>query len=192
MDNIVESWRVINHAETRIFSFIKRLLINVLWLSDVDFAPCLFWKKEDGTTGGVFEPSFTGNKHSLGRLFEFPFIQLVGDQKTDLPDSIESFIVTNIDELTELYIVVIHYDAAYDQKDVTFNEHDARVEIKTDTGECFKIFLDSSDAGNVYNVCKIKNTGTQNKIINIGDVLTVAEAFYQIPGFESICEKNFK
>lgn len=192
MDNIVESWRVINNTETRIFSFNKRIDIDLRWLSEADFEFCLFWKTKDGKTGGVF--SINSNKDCFGSLYKFPFIQIVGDQKPpgQGEESFEQIIVTNIDDLSELYIVVINYDAAFEHKNVTFYEHNAHVQIKTDTSECFEILLDSSDAGNVYNVCKIEHTGTQNKIISIGDVLTVAEAFYQIPGFESICEKTVK
>lgn len=40
------------------------------------------------------------------------------------------------------------------------------------------------------NVCKTKNAKTQYNITNIGDFLTIAQAFNHIPGVESIRSNN--
>lgn len=183
--------RIINRTESKEITFNKRMLIDLIWSSWTEFDLCLFWKKMDGNTGGVFSCEFNHNKEDIGSLHKFPFIQIVGDQKPLLQgeESIEQIMATNIDDLSELYIVVINYQAALEDKNVTFNKHNACIEITTDTGNNSEISLDSSNDGYVYNVCKIENADSAKKITFIGDVLSVTQAFYQMPGYESICNR---
>jgi hypothetical protein len=124
----------------------------------------------------------------LGSLDKFPFVKHSGDEKTPRPggESNEQIKVKNIDALSELYVVVLDYDAAIDNQNATFNEHTGRVEITTDTGDNFEVPVDDQRAGHVYVVCKIENADAGKKAINKGDVLTLGQAFSQIPGFNLI------
>ena len=78
-------------------------------------------------------------------------------------------------------------NAAIDNKNVTFNEHKGRVEITTDTGDNFEVPVDDERSGHVYIVCKIENGEIGKKAINKGEVITLGQAFSQIPGFKLIC-----
>jgi hypothetical protein len=89
--------------------------------------------------------------------------------------------------LTELYVVVLNYDAAIEQQNVTFSEHSGHVEITTDTGDNLDVPVDSSEAGHVYLVCKIENTDSGKKATNERRVLSLGQAFADIPGFKLIC-----
>jgi uncharacterized protein involved in tellurium resistance len=176
-------------GESAPFTFNERLQIEMVWSSNTDLDLCLFWKTKDGKEGGVFSNEYNQNMNDLGALDKFPFIKHSGDEKTPRPggESNEQIKVKNIDALSELYIVVLNYEAAIDSQNVTFNEHSGRVEITTDTGDNFEVPVDDSRAGHVYLVCKIENTEAGKKAINKGDVLSLGQAFSQIPGFKFIC-----
>jgi hypothetical protein len=176
-------------GEAAPFTFNEKLQIEMVWSSETDLDLCLFWKTKDGKEGGVFSDGFNQNKDDLGSLDTFPFIKHGGDEPRPRPggESNEYVKVKNIDALSELYVVVLNYDAAIDNQNVTFNEHSGRVEITTDTGDNFEVPVDDSRSGHVYVVCKIENADADKRAINKGDVLTLGQAFSQIPGFNLIC-----
>jgi len=175
-------------GEAAPFTFNERLQIEMVWSSDTDLDLCLFWKTKDGKEGGVFSDEYNQNVDDLGSLDKFPFIKHSGDEKTPRPggESNEQIKVKNIDALSELYVVVVNYDAAIDNKNVTFNEHNGHVEITTDTGDNFEVPVDDARSGHVYVICKIENSDAGKRAINKGDVLTLGQAFSQIPGFKLI------
>ncbi len=171
------------------FTFDEKLQIEMVWNSETDLDLCLFWKTKDGKEGGVFSNEYNQNMDDLGSLDKFPFIKHSGDEKTPRPggESNEQIRVKNIDALSELYVVVLNYDAAIDNQNVTFSEHKGRIEITTDTGDNFEVPVDDTRSGHVYLVCKIDNSGSEKKAVNKGDVLSLGQAFAQIPGFKLIC-----
>ena len=176
-------------GEASPFAFNERMQIEMVWSTKTDLDLCLFWKTKNGEIGGVFSDEYNQNVKDLGSLEEFPFIKHSGDEKEPRPggESSEQIKVKNIDALSELYIVVLNYDAAIENKNITFNEHSGRVEITTDTGDNFDVPVDDTRAGHVYVVCKVENTDAGKKVINKGDVLSLGQAFSQIPGFKLIC-----
>lgn len=176
-------------GEAAPFTFNQKLQIEMVWNTETDLDLCLFWKTKDGQEGGVFSNEYNQNMADLGSLDKFPFILHTGDEKTPRPggESNEQIKVKTIDTLAELYVVVLNYDAAIDSQNVTFSEHSGRVEITTDTGDNFEVPVDDSRAGHVYVVCKIENSDAGKKASNKGDVLTLGQAFNQIPGFKLIC-----
>lgn len=176
-------------GETAPFTFNEKLQIEMVWNTETDLDLCLFWKTKDGQEGGVFSNEYNQNMADLGSLDKFPFILHTGDEKTPRPggESNEQVKVKNIDALAELYIVVLNYDAAIESQNVTFSDHSGRVEITTDTGDNFEVPVDDSRPGHVYVVCKIENSDAGKKASNKGDVLTLGQAFNQIPGFKLIC-----
>ncbi len=176
-------------GEAAPFTFNEKLQIEMVWNTKTDLDLCLFWKTKDGQEGGVFSNEYNQNMADLGSLDKFPFILHTGDEKTPRPggESNEQIKVKTIDTLAELYVVVLNYDAAIDSQNVTFSEHSGRVEITTDTGDNFEVPVDDSRAGHVYVVCKIENSDAGKKASNKGDVLTLGQAFNQIPGFKLIC-----
>lgn len=176
-------------GETAPFTFNEKLQVEMVWKSETDLDLCLFWKTKDGKEGGVFSNEYNQNMDDLGSLDKFPFIKHSGDEKTPRQggESNEQIRVKNIDALSELYVVVLNYDAAIDNRNVTFNEHSGRVEITTDTGDNFEVPVDDSRSGHVYLVCMIDNTGAEKKAVNKGEVMSLGEAFSKIPGFKEIC-----
>lgn len=176
-------------GESAPFTFNEKLQIEMVWSTETDLDLCVFWKTKDGQEGGVFSNEYRQNNDDMGTLDKFPFIKHSGDEKAPRPggESNEQIKVRSIDTLSELFIVVVNYDAATDNKNVTFNEHKGRVEITTDTGDNFEVPVDDERSGHVYIVCKIENGDAGKKAINKGEVITLGQAFQQIPGFKLIC-----
>jgi len=176
-------------GESAPFTFNEKLQIEMVWSTETDLDLCVFWKTKDGQEGGVFSNEYRQNNDDMGTLDKFPFIKHSGDEKAPRPggESNEQIKVKSIDTLSELFIVVVNYDAAIDNKNVTFNEHKGRVEITTDTGDNFEVPVDDERSGHVYIVCKIENGDAGKKAINKGEVITLGQAFQQIPGFKLIC-----
>lgn len=176
-------------GESAPFTFNEKLQIEMVWSTETDLDLCVFWKTKDGQEGGVFSNEYRQNIDDMGTLDKFPFIKHSGDDKAPRPgsESNEQIKVKSIDTLSELFIVVVNYDAAIDNKNVTFNEHKGRVEITTDTGDNFEVPVDDDRSGHVYIVCKIENGDAGKKAINKGEVITLGQAFSQIPGFKLIC-----
>lgn len=177
-------------GEAAAFTFNERMQIEMVWSSNTDLDLCLFWKTKDGKEGGVFSDGFNQNEKDLGSLEEFPFIKHMGDKKTPRPggEENEQIKVKDISTLSELYVVVLNYDKAIEKIPVTFSEDSGRVEITTDSGDNYEVPVDDSREGHVYLVCKIENESGEKKAVNKGEVLTLGQAFKQIPGFKLICE----
>jgi hypothetical protein len=177
-------------GEVAPFTFIERMQIEMIWSTVTDLDLCLFWKTKEGKEGGVFSNEYNQKISDLGSLESFPFILHSGDEKTPRPggESNEQIRVKNIDALAELYLVVINYDKAVDQEAVTFNQDSGRVEITTDSGDNYEVPIDDSREGHVYLICKIDNSSDEKKAINVGEVMSLGQAFRSIPGFKLITE----
>jgi uncharacterized protein involved in tellurium resistance len=176
-------------GDTALFTFNAKLQIEMIWSSETDLDLCLFWKTNDGKIGGVFSDGYNQNTEDLGHFDKYPFIELQGDKKTPRPggEKNEVIKVKSIDALSELYVVVLNYDKAIDNLPVTFSQDSGRVEITTDTGDSLEVLVDSPESGHVYLICKIENKIGIKKAINERRVLTLGQAFNEIPGFALIC-----
>jgi uncharacterized protein involved in tellurium resistance len=170
------------------FTFNEKLQIDMKWSSDTDLDLCLFWKTKDGKIGGVFSDGYRQNKKDLGDLEVYPFIKHFGDKLKPEhgEEQQETIRIRSMESLSELYIVVINYDKAVDMEPVTFSQDSGRVEITTDTGDNLEVLVDSEESGHVYLICKIENNETGKKVINEREVMTLGNAFDNIPGFELI------
>jgi uncharacterized protein involved in tellurium resistance len=170
------------------FTFNERMQIEMIWSSDTDLDLCMFWKTKDGKEGGVFSDGFNQNIDDLGHLDKYPFIEHQGDETTPRPGDEENEMikVKSINDMSELYILVLNYTKAIDNLAVTFSQDSGRVEITTDTGDNLEVPVDSDEKGHVYLICKIENTDAGKKVTNERRVLTIGQAFTQIPGFKLI------
>jgi outer membrane protein OmpA-like peptidoglycan-associated protein len=104
----------------------------------------------------------------------------------------EQIKLKNIDVFSEIYVVAINYNAAIDNEMVTFDRNNGHIEITTDMDDNIDIPIDNPKAGQVYLICKIENIDACKKVVNIGNVLTLNQAFHQIPGFGLICDSDAK
>ncbi len=156
--------------------------------SDLDL--CMFYHTKDGRDGGVFSSGFRQKKDDLGSLSEFPFMEHKGDVRagTSNPVAKEQVNVSNLNEIESTYVCVLAYDAGLNNESLGFDGCNGRVELMTDSGDYLEVPIDTPKEGCLYHVCTIKNNDGTNSVVNIGEVLSLAEAYDKIPGFKLICE----
>ncbi len=176
--------------EEAAFTFSGKLKVNLYWTSDTDLDLCLFFRKKDGEPGGVFSEAYRQKKSDLGSLDKFPFIKHQGDKTTLGPngEAQEEIWVAKLDDIDEAFVCIVNYGAAIEGEDVTYAQEGGRIEIKSDSGDYLEVLADSADEGHVYCVCSIKNKGGEFALKNESRVMSLGEAFDQIPGFALICE----
>ena len=171
------------------FAFEQKLKVRMFWSSETDLDLCLFFKKKDGEEGGVFSNEYRGRKSYLGALDKFPYILHLGDNKepSEGQEEVEQINVSNLSEIAEAYVCIVNYDAAVEERDVTYAEEGGRVELTGDTGDYLEVLADSTDHGPVYLVCSIKNDDGNFTLKEEGRVMDLSGAFENIPGFNLIC-----
>lgn len=179
--------------ESVAFTFTNKLKVKLLWTTRTDLDLCLFFKKHDGEVGGVFSNEYRGRKSDLGSLDKFPFILLGEDEKpSDEKEEVqkemqEEIKVKDLSQIAEAYVCIVNYDAAVEERDVTYAEEGGRVELKSDSGDFLEVNADSTDHGPVYLVCSIANRNGEYALKEEGKVFDLSGAFDNIPGFSLIC-----
>ena len=99
---------------------VKQLKIQLGWSTETDLDLMAFYEKKGGGVGAVYSDEISKDVKSLGDLNAFPFILLDGDAGVDKAagEKVETMLVTNLDEITKLYLVALNYTAAA-EKNVT-------------------------------------------------------------------------
>lgn len=171
------------------FTFDGRLKVKLFWKTETDLDLAIFFKRKDGEVGGVFSNEYRGKKSDLGSLEKFPYIQHLGDNKEPAPGSeeTEQINIASLHEIDEAYVCIVNYDAAIEQRDVTYAEEGGRVEVQSDSGDYLEVLADSKEEGPIYCVCSIKNKGGNYALKNESEVMDLGDAYDKIPGFALIC-----
>ena len=171
------------------FTFTGKLKVKLFWSSSTDLDLCLFFKKKNGEVGGVFSNEYRGKRSDLGSLEQFPFMLHLGDNKEPAPggEETEQINIASLADIEQAFICIVNYDAAIDQRDVTYADEGGRVELQSDSGDYLEVLADSKDEGHVYCVCSIKNNDGDYALKNESRVMDLATAFDDIPGFALIC-----
>ena len=171
------------------FTFTGKLKVKLFWSSSTDLDLCLFFKKKNGEVGGVFSNEYRGKRSDLGSLDKFPFMLHLGDNKEPAPggEETEQINIASLADIEQAFICIVNYDAAIDQRDVTYADEGGRVELQSDSGDYLEVLADSKDEGHVYCVCSIKNNDGEYALKNESRVMDLATAFDDVPGFALIC-----
>ena len=171
------------------FTFTGKLKVKLFWSSSTDLDLCLFFKKKNGEVGGVFSNEYRGKRSDLGSLEQFPFMLHLGDNKEPAPggEETEQINIASLADIEQAFICIVNYDAAIDQRDVTYADEGGRVELQSDSGDYLEVLADSKDEGHVYCVCSIKNNDGEYALKNERRVMDLATAFDDVPGFALIC-----
>ena len=161
----------------------------LFWSSSTDLDLCLFFKKKNGEVGGVFSNEYRGKRSDLGSLEQFPFMLHLGDNKEPAPggEETEQINIASLADIEQAFVCIVNYDAAIEQRDVTYSDEGGRVEVQSDSGDYLEVLADSKDEGHVYCVCSIKNNDGDYALKNESRVMDLATAFDDIPGFALIC-----
>ena len=171
------------------FTFTGKLKVKLFWSSSTDLDLCLFFKKKNGEVGGVFSNEYRGKRSDLGSSEQFPFMLHLGDNKEPAPggEETEQINIASLADIEQAFICIVNYDAAIDQRDVTYADEGGRVELQSDSGDYLEVLADSKDEGHVYCVCSIKNNDGEYALKNESRVMDLATAFDDVPGFALIC-----
>lgn len=174
--------------EQAAFTFSGKLKVKLIWSSETDLDLCLFFKKKDGSIGGVFSNEYRGKKSDLGDLSKFPFMLHMGDNKEPAPggEGTEQINIVSLSEIDTAYVCIVNYEAAVEGKDVTYADEGGRVELQSDSGDYLEVLADSKEEGYVYCVCSIKNKDGVYALKNESNVMDLSTAYEKIPGFELI------
>lgn len=171
--------------------FTGKMKVRLKWTSDTDLDLCLFFKTKDGRTGGVFSDEYNNNVKDLGSYSEFPFMKHNGDvKKPGETESVEQIDIVKFDDIETAYVVIVNYDAALEQRSVTFAEEGGYAQVICEDGTAFEVDANSNKEGHAYLVCSITNKNGQNYVKNESEVYTLGKAFRKIPGFERIVEED--
>jgi len=180
-----------------IFKFKNKMKVDLRWNAAAqdeqtarDLDLCLFYRGEDGGTGGVFSSDYRERLDDLGRLDAFPYILHMGDNT--LPqkggDAIEQICIGELSGIEKACICVVDYEAANTESASFFEEAGAYVEFYTKVGDFHRSNLRSEGEGCVYWVANLqKGPDGLIRLLRKRKVLTIAEASEQIPGFKLIC-----
>lgn len=175
------------------FTFNGLLKVKCSWReggvsSDLDL--CMFYKRKNGESGGVFSRLYRQKKSDEGSLTEFPFMLHKGDVKADQSNPVaeEQINVAKLDDIETAYVCVLAYDAALEGEDVSFAGCEGRAELMSDAGDYLEVPLDATSSGQLCLVCTIKNEDGENSVVNVSEVMDLSTALNKIPGFELLIQ----
>ncbi|MCF0235550.1 MAG: hypothetical protein HUK09_02340 [Bacteroidaceae bacterium] len=178
--------------EEAAFTFTGKLKVKLLWSTETDQDLCLFFKKKDGSVGGVFSEEYRQNFQDLGSLDEFPFMLHLGDDKEPEPggEAAEQINVASLEDIETAYVCIVNYKKVMQKVQASFAQDNARVELQSDSGDYLEVLANSEAIGHVYLVCTIHNRGGEFALKNEGKVYSIGDAFDEVPGFELICKEG--
>jgi len=161
---------------------VEGLDVTLAWNAPVDLDLMFFYKKTDGTEGGVFSNYF--EKGSLGSNKVFPFITLSGDEGVDEAEGLktEEGRIERIDpNITEIHIFAVNWTDAKNGNTASFANYDGMVQIKDASGNHdYGIPLASIAPGYFAHLATIDASG---RLTRVDNVLGVGPDFFEsIPG----------
>lgn len=163
-----------------IVSTFKKMIVKLNWDFDVDLDLMAFYKTKSGSSSGIFS-TLLGVDGSGGKLNSFPFIEHGGDVIGGSGNE-ESIKISSLDDIAELYIIVLNYADAADNKTANFGQYGGLVSVKTDAGDNLEVALNSTEIGHVMVICKIDNSTGAPSLVNENKVLSLGSFLQQIPG----------
>jgi len=164
-------------GETKNLPTVNQLLVSLGWTSEVDLDLMAFYKKKDGTVGGVYSKELGG---SHGDLNAFPFMQLSGDAGIGAQggDNEETLKIIKMDDIAKLQIVALNYtDAKAKNADASFSQYNGKISVVNETGEAFEIPLEATEKGTAALLCTIDNTSPVGATIKREDRVMSFEQF---------------
>ena len=153
------------------------------WNAPVDLDLMFFYKKTDGTTGGVFSNYFS--KGSLGSTTIFPFISLSADEGVDETEGVktEEGRIERVDpNIAVIEIFAVNWtDAKNRTEGASFANYDGMVQIKDASGNHdYGIPLNSTAPGYFAHLATIDASG---KLTRVDKVMGIGPDFFEgIPG----------
>ena len=164
---------------------VEDLKVTLGWNAPVDLDLMFFYRKTDGTQGGVFSNYFANG--SLGSTDIFPFISLSGDEGVDEGEGVkteEGFIKRIDPSIAEIHIFAVNWtDAKGGNSSASFANYDGMIEIEDASGNHdYGIPLSSTEPGFFAHLATIDSSG---KLTRIDNVMGIGPEFFgTAPAYE--------
>lgn len=159
---------------------------NLYCEEPIDLDLALFYQTKDNQSNGVCSMEYTGKKESEGCLEQFPHIKYMHDY--DL-NCLEKIIISSLQDMNSIYICAIDYSSAINGEGTDFSSLGGRLDFVTNNKLLHSIHMDNYKTGYVYLLCRIFLNEGRFWLEEINDVLSLEEAYNNIPGFSAICNQ---
>ncbi len=164
-------------------SAFNNLTVELVWTTAVDLDLVVFYKTRDGHSGGVYSEHYSGG--TRGNLAKAPFIELSADAGLGASggDNREVLKIARLDHFEQLCVCALNYTGASSNDGAgVWKDYDARVEVKTDGGQAFRVVLDSAQPGPVAMICKLLPTFLGSDLVNKSQIMTLEALRQAAPG----------
>ncbi len=163
----------------------NHLHVNLYWKAPIDLDLALFYQTKDNQSNGVCSMEYTGKKENEGCLKQFPYIEYKKDYDLNCPEQI---IISSLQDMKFIYIYAIDYSSAINGEETDFSSLGGRLDFEEDNNKLLhSIHMDNYKTGVVYLFCRIVLHEGHYWLEEINDVLSLEEAYNNIPGFTEIC-----
>jgi|LGOV01.1.fsa_nt_gb uncharacterized protein involved in tellurium resistance len=177
--------KIVLASKTSTVLAVNKARVLLQWKDDADLDLAAFGRTISGQNFSVISDNYP--KGSMGNLNQFPFMQLSGDAGVggnvagDMEE--EELLITNLDQVQELYIACFCCDAAgVLEQNAKFSTLGAQVVVNTDAGDEYTMPLQAVDSnGLVAVIAKLERVNGKMNLVNNSEVLNVQEFFAKIP-----------
>ena len=162
----------------------NHLHANLYWEAPIDLDLALFYQTKDNQSNGVCSMEYTEKKESEGCLEHFPHIKYMHDYDFNC---LEKIIISSLQDMKSIHICAIDYDSAIEGEETDFSSLGGRLDFVVNNELLHSIHMDNYKTGVVYLFCRIVLHESHYWLEEINDVLSLEEAYNNIPGFTEIC-----
>ena len=106
-----------------------------------------------------------------------------------MPNCSEQIIILSLQDMNSIYICAIDYSSAINGEGTDFSSMGGRLDFVTNNKLLHSIHMDNYKIGDVYLLCRIFLNEDRFWLEEINDVLSLEEAYNNIPGFSAICNE---
>lgn len=170
-----------NNIELNIENQIHTNLLYSEALKGLDLA--LFYQTKNNQSNGVFSMEYTGRKENEGCLEHFPYIKYMHDYDLNCPERI---IISSLQDMKSIYICAIDYSSAINGEETDFSSLGGRLDFVDNDRLLHSIHMNNYKIGVIYLFCRIVSKEGRFWLEEISDVLSLEEAYNNIPGFSEI------
>lgn len=160
------------------------IYVNLYCEAPIDLDLTLFYQTKNNQSNGIFSMEYTEKKESQGCLEHFPYIKYMHDYDFNCHEQI---IISSLQDMKSIYICAIDYSSAINGEGTDFSSLGGRLDFVTNNKLVHSIHMDNYKTGVVYLFCRIVLNEGRFWLEEINDVLSLEEAYNNIPGFSEIC-----
>lgn len=159
---------------------------NLYCEEPIDLDLALFYQTKDNQYNGICSMEYTGKKETEGCLEQFPYIKYMHDYDFNC---LEKIIISSLQDMNSIYICAIDYSSAINGEGTDFSSMGGRLDFVVNNELLHSIHMDNYKIGDVYLLCRIFLNEGRFWLEEINDVLSLEEAYNNIPGFSAICNE---